>query len=245
MPRFFVNQTLSNQQIISLPDTVVRHIHVLRLRIDSDIILFNGDGKNYHAHLTDIQKRHAEASITQITDNTSESPLHFTLVQAISSGDRMDFTLQKSVELGVNIIQPISTERSIVRLQGERAQKRIERWQEIVISACEQCGRSTIPKVLPILTLTEYLQQLDLSSNCTNTYLLLSIAKNEGIHAITPAPEHITLMAGPEGGLSDNEESKIFATGFQALTLGPRILRTETAALTAIAAMQTLWGDFH
>lgn len=245
MPRFFVNQTLSSGQTIDLPDTVVRHLHVLRLRLDDEVVLFNGDGHNYHAKLIDIQKRSASAQITAQHINTHESPMHFTLVQAMSSGDRMEFTLQKGVELGVHVIQPISSERSIVRLQGDRAQKRVERWQEIVISACEQCGRSVIPQVLPILTLKAYLEQLDIGDDQTHVHLLLSIAKNEGIHAIAPPPQKITLMAGPEGGLSDAEEAQIFAAGFAPLTLGPRILRTETAAMTAMAAMQTLWGDFH
>ncbi len=244
MPRFFVNQTLNSDETLQLPDTVVRHLHVLRLRLEDEMVLFNGDGHDYHAKLVDIQKRSATAHITSKNTNTHESPMHFTLVQAISSGDRMDFTLQKSVELGVHVIQPISSERSIVRLQGDRAQKRVERWQEIVISACEQCGRSVIPKVLPILTLKAYLGQLDIPQQDTHVHLLLSIAKNEGIHAIAP-PQRITLMAGPEGGLSDQEEALIFAAGFAPLTLGPRILRTETAAMTAMAAMQTLWGDFH
>ncbi len=245
MPRFFVRHVLTVNQTIELPDTVVRHLHVLRVRLEDEIILFNGDGFDYRAQLLDIQKRSATANILKKQENTKESPLHFTLVQAISSGDRMEFTLQKSVELGVHVIQPISTERSIVRLQGERAQKRVERWQEIIISACEQCGRSRIPQVLPILSLKEYLQTLDVSHDSTHINLLLSIAKNEGIHAITPHPKSITLMAGPEGGLSDKEEGDIFAAGFQPLTLGPRILRTETAAMTAMAAMQALWGDFH
>ena len=152
----------------------------------------------------------------------------------------MDFTLQKSVELGVIRIQPIISERCVVRLSGERADKRVQRWQEIVISACEQSGRAVVPEVLPILSLREYLANL----STQEIHLLMSLNRANTLHDLSPVPQNINLMIGPEGGWTNNEEQTAFDAGFKSITLGKRILRTETAGLAAISAMQTLWGDF-
>lgn len=239
MPRFYVSQDLSPQQTFRLPENVVRHIQVLRLRVGENIVLFNGNGNAYTAHLHELGKREATCQIIDVAEQSAESPLHIQLVQAISSGERMDFTLQKSVELGVSRIQPIVSERCVVKLSGERADKRVQRWQEIVIAACEQCGRNRIPEVLPIVSLKDYLRQKE-----THLHILMSLRHAKSLRDIAPAPQNISLLIGPEGGWTATEEQWAFDSGCQAITLGKRVLRTETASLAAIAAMQTLWGDF-
>ena len=240
MPRFYLPAPLALQTTFSLPDNIVRHIHVLRLNAGDNITLFNSTGSDFDATLQEIGKRHAQCHITTQRQPENESPLKITLIQAISSGERMDFTLQKSVELGVIRIQPIISERCVVRLSGERADKRVQRWQEIVISACEQSGRAVVPEVLPILSLREYLANL----STHEIHLLMSLNRADTLHDLSPVPQNINLMIGPEGGWATNEEQAAFDAGFKSITLGKRILRTETAGLAAISAIQTLWGDF-
>ena len=240
MPRFYLADGLQPGQNISLPENVIRHLHVLRVREGEEITLFNGNGHNYPTRLLSLAKRQAVAEVLSEQAADNESPLAISLIQAVSSGERMDFTLQKSVEMGVTEIFPVTSARSIVKLSGERAEKRQERWQEIVIAACEQCGRNRIPTVHPLLPLPQRLQQLPQS----DVHLLMGLHHPTSLKAIQPAPQRITLMIGPEGGWSPEEETAAFQTGFQSILLGKRVLRTETAALAAIAAMQTLWGDF-
>lgn len=240
MPRFYLPENLSVGQTVALPDNIVRHLNVLRVRPNENITLFDGKGKAHAAQLTVLEKRRAEAEILHEDTTDNESPLNITLIQSISSGDRMDFTLQKSVELGVTAIQPVISERCIVRLDGERAAKRLARWQEIVISACEQSGRNTVPPVLPIIGYREALDKMPSES----TKLIMSINRARKLGDIRQPSGAIVFMVGPEGGWTEQEEQQAFEAGFQAVTLGKRILRTETAPLAAIAAMQTLWGDF-
>lgn len=240
MPRFHLPENLSVGQTVALPDNIVRHLNVLRVRPNENITLFDGKGKAHAARLTVLEKRRAEAEILREETADTESPLNITLIQSISSGERMDFTLQKSVELGVTAIQPVISERCIVRLDGERAAKRLARWQEIVISACEQSGRNTVPPVLPIIGYREALDKMPSES----TKLIMSINRARKLGDIHHPSGAIVFMVGPEGGWTEQEEQQAFDAGFQAVTLGKRILRTETAALAALAAMQTLWGDF-
>ncbi|HEZ2361067.1 TPA: 16S rRNA (uracil(1498)-N(3))-methyltransferase [Neisseria meningitidis] len=240
MPRFYLPENLSVGQTVALPDNIVRHLNVLRVRPNENITLFDGKGKAHAAQLTVLEKRRAEAEILHEDTTDNESPLNITLIQSISSGDRMDFTLQKSVELGVTAIQPVISERCIVRLDGERAAKRLARWQEIVISACEQSGRNTVPPVLPIIGYREALDTMPSES----TKLIMSINRARKLGDIRQPSGAIVFMVGPEGGWTEQEEQQAFDAGFQAVTLGKRILRTETAPLAALAAMQTLWGDF-
>lgn len=240
MPRFHLPENLSVGQTVALPDNIVRHLNVLRVRPNENITLFDGKGKAHAAQLTVLEKRRAEAEILREDTTDNESPLNITLIQSISSGERMDFTLQKSVELGVTAIQPVISERCIVRLDGERAAKRLARWQEIVISACEQSGRNTVPPVLPIIGYREALDKMPSES----TKLIMSINRARKLGDIRHPSGAIVFMVGPEGGWTEQEEQQAFDAGFQAVTLGKRILRTETAALAALAAMQTLWGDF-
>ncbi|UOO81516.1 16S rRNA (uracil(1498)-N(3))-methyltransferase [Uruburuella testudinis] len=240
MPRFYVSTELSPGRTLELPENVVRHLHVLRLKNHEAIVLFNGNGHAYPARLTVLEKRRACAEITAEETPAVESPLHITLIQAVSSGERMDFTLQKSVELGVAEIRPVLSGRSIVRLSGDRADKRVARWQEIVLSACEQSGRNIVPPVLPLVSYCEALAALP----AADVRLLMSLNQAQSLKDIAAEPQAVTFMVGPEGGWTAEEEAQAFAAGFQAVTLGSRVLRTETASLAAIAAMQTLWGDF-
>lgn len=240
MPRFYVDFALSPDSVVELPDNVARHLNVLRVKNTEEIVLFNGDGKAYPALPEVLEKRRASVRILreEVTDN--ESPLNITLVQAVSAAERMDFTLQKSVELGVAEIRPVISERCVVRLSGERAEKRVARWQEIVVSACEQSGRNIVPKVLPLTTYAQALQQLPQET----TKLLMSLNRAQKLSDVQPQSGKVVFMVGPEGGWTEKEEQQAFDAGFQSVTLGKRVLRTETASLAAIAAMQTLWGDF-
>ncbi|WP_049261090.1 16S rRNA (uracil(1498)-N(3))-methyltransferase [Neisseria bacilliformis] len=239
MPRFFADAALSCGATVALPDNVVRHLHVLRCRAGEKIALFNGNGREYAAVLLRLDKRAAVAEILDDRPSENESPLAVTLVQAVSAGERMDFTLQKSVELGVAAVIPVISSRSVARPEGERAQKRVARWQEIVVSACEQSGRCVVPEVRPLLPYAQALAALP----DADAKLLMSLNNRQSLRGIPP-PQSVILMAGPEGGWTHEEEEAAFAAGFSGLTLSRRVLRTETAALAALAAMQTLWGDF-
>ncbi|WP_455943313.1 16S rRNA (uracil(1498)-N(3))-methyltransferase [Neisseria sp.] len=240
MPRFYVDFALSPDSVVELPDNVVRHLNVLRVKNTEEIVLFNGNGKTYPALPEVLEKRRASVRILREEATDNESPLNITLVQAVSAAERMDFTLQKSVELGVAEIRPVISERCVVRLSGERAEKRVARWQEIVVSACEQSGRNIVPKVLPLTTYAQALQQLPQET----TKLLMSLYRAQKLSDVRPQSGKVVFMVGPEGGWTEKEEQQAFDAGFQSVTLGKRVLRTETASLAAIAAMQTLWGDF-
>lgn len=240
MPRFYVDFALSPDSVVELPDNVVRHLNVLRVKNTEEIVLFNGNGKAYPALPEVLEKRRASVRIVREEATDNESPLNITLVQAVSAAERMDFTLQKSVELGVAEIRPVISERCVVRLSGERAERRVARWQEIVVSACEQSGRNIVPKVLPLTTYAQALQQLPQET----TKLLMSLNRAQKLSDVQPQSGKVVFMVGPEGGWTEKEEQQAFDAGFQSVTLGKRVLRTETASLAAIAAMQTLWGDF-
>ena len=240
MPRFYVDFALSPDSVVELPDNVVRHLNVLRVKNTEEIVLFNGNGKSYTALPEVLEKRRASVRILREETTDNESPLNITLVQAVSAAERMDFTLQKSVELGVAEIRPVISERCVVRLSGERAEKRVARWQEIVVSACEQSGRNIVPKVLPLTTYVQALQQLPQET----TKLLMSLNRAQKLSDVRPQSGKVVFMVGPEGGWTEKEEQQAFDAGFQSVTLGKRVLRTETASLAAIVAMQTLWGDF-
>ncbi|MCX7627935.1 MAG: 16S rRNA (uracil(1498)-N(3))-methyltransferase [Methylophilaceae bacterium] len=240
-PRFFCPDNLAPGAVISLPDGAAHHAcKVLRLNAGSQIVLFNGDGNNYPAILTHLSKKGVCAKITECHPAACESPLNVTLAQAISSGDRMDFTLQKAVELGVNQIQPLATERSIVKLSDERATKRHLHWQNVVIAACEQCGRAVVPTVHVSTTLSCWLETLPEYA----LKIMLSPTAHQTLHDVPPPRGAICLLVGCEGGFTPHEMLAAQNKGFLQIRLGTRVLRTESAALAALAAMQALWGDF-
>ncbi len=240
--RFYSAEKLSIGAVIPLSLSAATHAtRALRLNVGDKIKLFNGDGFDYNCELISIKKNEVISSVKSSQKIDSESALSITLLQGISSGDRMDYTIQKAVELGVKEIQPISTERSVVKLSQERAQKRLEHWQNIVISACEQSGRAFVPKVLAPLSLSHWLANNPFKDD---TRILLNPIGAAKLANIAKPNGKITLLIGAEGGLSQHEIDAATSQSFQSIILGPRILRTETAALTAIASMQILWGDF-
>jgi 16S rRNA (uracil1498-N3)-methyltransferase len=238
-PRFYCPMPLKPDTRVALPDEVARHaVGALRLRHGDAVILFNGDGQEYHGRLEKTGK-HAEVSLLARQQPERESPLEITLVQGISSGERMDFTLQKAVELGVAAIQPVVMRRTIVRLEPEKRGRRLQHWQAVVASACEQCGRNILPSVSAIQDFSDWLRQTGQSGH---RYLL---DPDQGLQPRTLASpeEPILLIVGPEGGFDPAERDAAVAAGCQPLRLGPRVLRTETAGMVALAALQALWGD--
>jgi 16S rRNA (uracil1498-N3)-methyltransferase len=240
-PRFHVPDELCLGSEIRLPERVVRHISVLRLRRDQEITLFNGSAGQYRAALSNLARGHVCATILEFQDIERESPLHITLAQCLSAGDRMDMTLQKATELGVAAIVPLISKRSVVRLSEERAERRLEHWRNIVIAACEQSGRNRVPQVHPVTDLLPWL-----SRPPTGMCLQLDPQAGLGTTSLpTGAPEAITLLIGPEGGLAPDEREFAKRGGFLPMRLGPRTLRTETAPLATLAVLQTLWGDFR
>lgn len=240
-PRFFCDAKLGLGAQLDLPESAAHHAQrVLRLKVGDQVTLFNGDGHDYTCELLRVSKDGVSAKVAEQTAVERESPLNVTLAQCISSGDRMDLTLQKSVELGITRIQPLAAERSVVKLSGERAEKRVQHWQNVVVSACEQSGRSVVPEVLPPLPLTAWLAQ----THDFELKLMLNPFTERRLQDLPPPNGHACLLIGCEGGFSSSEQTAALHSGFIDVRLGPRILRTETAGLAALAALQALWGDF-
>lgn len=245
-PRFFLAKEIVSGQIIELDVDAAHHAsRVLRLKHGDTVTVFNGTGGEFRAHIQNISKTSLTAAVEEFTAIERESSLNIGVVQALCANEKMDWIIQKSVELGVNRIQPVTTTRSIVRLSRERAAKRQLHWQKVIISACEQCRRNRIPEILPLVALDNWLSS---RPNTPSPQLdcVLSISGNQRLNTLpTPAADTpVTLAVGPEGGWSEAEEDMLLQNGFLALRVGERILRTETAALATIAAMQTCWGDF-
>jgi 16S rRNA (uracil1498-N3)-methyltransferase len=220
---------------------------VLRLDVGAELRLFNGDGGEYAAAIIALNKQHVTVQIGEYFALDKESSLKIHLGQAISRGEKMDWVIQKAVELGVAAITPLFTARCGVKLAAERGQKRLQHWQSVAISACEQCGRNTVPLIHEPRLLADWLKPLAAQPN--HPLLVLHPTAAQTLSAIFPAsvrpdaPPAITLLIGPEGGLSEEEITAARQQGFTALSLGPRILRTETAALAALAALQCWLGD--
>lgn len=241
LPRFYCDTKLGPGVVLELPENAARHaIRALRLTAGDTIILFNGDGADYSAELLRTNKDGVTAKIVAWSQAGRESPLQVSLAQAISSGDRMDFTVQKAVELGVGAIYPLAAERSVVKLSGERADKRREHWQNVAISACEQCGRAIVPEVFtpsPLLTWLGAMPEFTLK-------IMLSPVAEYTLHDLPKPAGSVCLLIGCEGGFSEPETKAAGNLGFTPVRLGARVLRTESAALAALSAMQTMWGDF-
>lgn len=241
MPRFYCNANLAQGATIALPDNAAHHaVRVLRMQIDDVVTLFNGDGTDYVGEILRINKTEVVTKIIEARTVQNESLLNVTLAQAISSGERMDYTLQKAVELGITRIQPLAAERSVVKLSGDKIERRREHWQNVVIAACEQSGRAIVPQVLAPIPYMEWLGRQE----AFGLKLMLAPAAIQSLHDLTKPEGGICLLIGCEGGLSPSEQTAAESCGFTGIQLGKRILRTETAALAALAAMQALWGDF-
>jgi len=237
-PRFYEPQTLIEKTTVTLSDDATQHIRVLRLSVGDAVILFNGQGGQYNAQLTDVQKRTCKAEIISFQETDNESPLHLHLGQVISRGDRMEFVIQKAVELGVNEITPLISERCGVKLNAERMAKKQSQWQKIAISACEQSGRNYVPVIHETQSLNDWS-----AANVECCKLTLHPRAKHSINTLPNDIKHIRLLIGPEGGFSDDEISLTESLDFTETLLGPRVLRTETAALTAITALQCRFGD--
>ena len=237
LSRFFIDAPLSLGQQ-ELPEAQAHYIgRVLRLGVGDAVQLFDGSGLEYRGELIEVGKKNVRVELREQLDGLAESPLQIHLGQGLSRGERMDWAIQKAVELGVAEITPIVSERCEVRLKDERADKRLAHWRQVAISACEQCGRSRLPLIHAPLVLEDWLAQVEADLKL----VLHPVAEPLTSHA---KPASLAFLIGPEGGLSDAEVDQAVERGFAAARLGPRVLRTETAPVVALAVAQQLWGDF-
>jgi 16S rRNA (uracil1498-N3)-methyltransferase len=240
IPRIYTDSPLTEGQVAALDDNAAQHVgRVLRMQPGQELLLFNGDGQDFPATITSAGKKQVEVQLGSPTANTTESPLEIVLGQTLSKGDRMDYAVQKAVEMGVTRIVPLTTERCEIRLKGDREDKRLRHWQSVAISAAEQCGRARVPKILPVMTVNEWFER---TGDC-DLRLVLHHRTEQSLTALNK-PARIALLIGPEGGLSGDEIAAAEHAGFLPVALGPRVLRTETAPVAAMALCQWLWGDF-
>lgn len=238
MTRLFCDFPLAIGENIELPKDAARHIMVLRLSAGDTLTLFNGLGGEYQARITRIDRQRVTTEIVSHSSREAELPYRITLAQGIPEATKMDWIIEKSVELGVSDIIPLAAQRSVVRLDNDRAEKRLSRWQAIAISAAQQCGRNRLPHIASPVGTGEYLRQTTPSPR-----ILFSPRATETLSewARHQKPQNITLLIGPEGGFSPEEENIAEQQGVTFLSMGPRILRTETAGLAAVAAINALW----
>lgn len=240
IPRFFCPFPLAPGATVELPEAVAHHaLTVLKLGAGETVILFDGHGGEWLAVLQPAGK-HPLARLVEHRNPVNESPLHVTLAQALPAADKMDWVVQKAVELGVVSIQPVAARRSVVKLSGPRAERRLAHWQGVAVAACEQCGRTRVPEVRPLLDLPHY---LGLAAGEKTLRLTCVPGATVSLQQLPAPATAVHLLIGPEGGFEEDELLAARAAGFQAIHLGPRVLRTETAGLAALAAMQSLWGD--
>jgi 16S rRNA (uracil1498-N3)-methyltransferase len=239
MPRFHCPQPLAIGLHIDLPETVAHHVHVVRLAPGDTVTLFNGDGGEYTAVLQTVEKRRASAEIKAHTARDAELPYAVTLAQALPEASKMDWIIEKAVELGAAAIQPLAARRCVVRLSGERAEKKLAHWQGVIVAASEQSGRNRLAHLAPVDEFKDWVAQQDLHRR-----VILTPRANESLAdwARHQPPQALTIMVGPEGGFSEDEENLALAHGALALSMGPRILRTETAALAALSMLAAVWG---
>ena len=239
MPRFYCSQPLAVGETIALPEAVAHHVRVLRLQEGAELCLFNGDGSEYIAHLASVEKRSASAVLKACVARDVELPFEITLVQALPESSKMDWIIEKAVEMGVAAIQPLAAQRCVVRLSGERAEKRHAHWQGVIVAASEQSGRNRLARLAPVDDFHPWLGQQNMHKR-----ILLTPRATQSLAewARHQPPQAVAIMVGPEGGYTLQEEDAAIAQGALALTMGPRILRTETAGIAAVAALNTLWG---
>jgi len=240
--RVFVGQPLVTGSEVLLPEAAAYHVaRVLRLRAGAPLVLFDGSGGDFRAEIVAVDGDRVRVSVGERSAGLRESPLGITLVQAVSRGERMDWTLQKATELGVKRIQPVLSARSVVRLDDQQAAKKLRHWQAIVAGACEQCGRSVLPEVRAPLDLARFLAE----SSREGQRLVLSPNGPASLAGLATTAARVELLIGPEGGLDDAEIDAATRAGFAPVRLGPRVLRTETAGIVALTVLQALWGDLQ
>lgn len=239
MPRLYHPETIHQLGPLALSDDAAGHVgRVLRMKEGQQVLLFDGSGAQFPATITAVGKKNVDVEVLERVEQSCESPLDLHLGQVISRGDKMEFTIQKSVELGVNTITPLISERCGVKLDPKRFEKKLAQWQKIAISACEQCGRNTVPTIRPIMSLEAWCQE-----QFGGLKLNLHPRAKYSINTLPTPVEKVRLLIGPEGGLSSDEIDMTQQYQFEETLLGPRVLRTETAALTAITALQVRFGD--
>lgn len=239
MPRFYCPEPLQAGATIALPEAVAHHVHVLRLQPGDELCLFDGAGGEYRARLTSVGKRCASAAVEAHVAREVELPYALTLVQALPEGSKMEWIIEKAVELGVTAIQPLAAQRCVVRLSAQRAEKKQEHWQGVIVAASEQSGRNRLARLGELCDFDQWIGRQDMGS-C----ILLSPRATQSLAAWARGtkPQAVSLMIGPEGGYTQQEEDAATARGALALSMGPRILRTETAGLAALAAINAAWG---
>lgn len=239
IPNIYVSQPLTESSSANIEGQAAQHIlKALRMKTGDKLNLFNGDGNFYPATIQDVSKKSFSVLIGSSLPSYAESKLFTHIGQTMSRGDRMDYAIQKSTEMGASEITPLMSERCEVKLNTERAEKRKQHWQQVAISAAEQCGRATVPVIHPPTSINDWIKQregLSLVLHHRDTQHLSSLEK----------PDAVNLLIGPEGGLSEEEINVAKQNGFIATTLGPRVMRTETAPVTALSIVQWLWGDLQ
>ena len=241
LTRCHVGLPLSTGATVVLPESAATHlVRVLRLREGDECLLFNGDGHDYGARITSAGKREVSVLILSARHIDNESPLRITLVQGIARGEKMDLILQKATELGVAGVVPVLAERTEVKLDAERTEKRMAHWRSVIVSACEQSGRAQLPALAPPATLAAAAGELQ---GIAQKLILDPGGENTLSGLVAPPDQQLAVAIGPEGGWSPRDRELLRAAGFTGLRLGPRVLRTETAGLAAIAALQSRFGD--
>jgi len=239
MPRFFCSQPLALGLVVTLPEAVAHHVNVVRLAPGDAITLFNGDGGEYTAVLNSVEKKRVSAELKAYSERDVELPYALTLAQALPEASKMDWIVEKAIELGVAAIQPLAARRCVVRLSAERAEKKLAHWQGIIVSASEQSGRNRLAQLAGVDDFKDWIAQQDMHRRVILTPRASQSLPDWARHQ---PPQALTLMVGPEGGFTEEEENLALAHGALALSMGPRILRTETAGLTALAALNAIWG---
>lgn len=241
-PRFYCPPPLRFGATLELPPEAAHHAHrVLRLRVNDPVQLFDGEGNALDARIAEINGRRVLLHELQTCMAEAESPLRITLAQAMCSSEKMDWVVQKATELGAAEIQPVQTQRSVAKLSGDRAEKRTVHWHGVAIAACEQCGRNALPQVHAPQEFSAWLAQMR-GAACAK--FILQPEGSTALHKQPPPQGSAILLIGPEGGFSEDEARMAHLAGFAPVRLGKRVMRTETAAIAGIAALQTLWGDF-
>ncbi len=238
IPRIYIDQALAITESVLLNENASHYLSkVLRMQEGRELIVFNGQGGEYSAQIKEVGKKQVSIQINQFTEGNRQSPLELHLAIGISRGERMDWVLQKATELGVTRIIPLITERTEVKIKGEKQDKKMQHWQQIIVSACEQCQRNLLPILQEPQAIGDWLKTV--STDCR---FVLHHRNDQRMEALGK-PESVTLLIGPEGGLNEEEITLAENEKFQSLGLGPRVLRTETAPVAAISLVQYLWGD--
>jgi 16S rRNA (uracil1498-N3)-methyltransferase len=239
MPRFYCPQPLIPGSIVDLPEAVAHHLHVVRQQAGDELVLFNGEGGQVRARLAEIGKRRASAEVVATEAVDVELPYSVTLAQGLPEGTKMDWIVEKAVELGVAAVQPLAAQRSVVRLSSERAEKRQAHWQGVIVAASEQSGRNRLARLDALQDFGRWIAQPD-----DSVRILLSPRATDSLAGWARAtpPRAVTFVIGPEGGFSAQEEETALAQGALFLSMGPRVLRTETAGLAALAVLAAHWG---